>query len=90
MIFENGFSDTLSVYIDDNLLLKQYVETTSAGRAIKDLIITRPRFGKTVIRTDNSSCTQFTLKKGYRYIYISRSPFEKWSVTYSNYQRFYY
>lgn len=89
-IFENGFSDTVSVTVDQKLIVKRYMETTSAGAVIGVVVVPRPLTGQVVIRTTNFSCTEFCLKSGYLYAYINIDPFGKWLITYSNYERIYF
>ena len=91
LIFETGFSDTISVIIDGKLIVKRYMKTDpSGGAVIGTTIVTRPRVGKVVMKANDSTCTEFVLKQGYSYAYISRDQSGKWFVTYSNYERAYY
>lgn len=77
--------------VDRKLIVKRYMETDgTVGRVIPEVVVARPLAGQVVIRTTNFTCTEFRLKSGYLYAYISLDPFGKWSVVYSNYQRMYF
>ena len=89
-VFENGFDDTVSVIVDKKLITKRYMESTSAGAVIGVVVVPRPWLGEVVIKTNNSTCTQFCLSTGYLFAYINLDRFGKWFVTYSNYERIYY
>jgi hypothetical protein len=89
-IFEQVFTDTVSVLVDGKLVAKEYMESTSAGRILKDVVVSRPLLGDVVVRSARFSCTQFKLRKGYKYVYINQDAFGKWFITYSNYGRAYY
>lgn len=90
-IFETGFKDTISVSIDSKLVAKRYMETEDGYTVvICTITVTRPRIGKVVMKATNSTCTEFTLRLGYSYAYISRDESGRWFVTYSNYERAYF
>lgn len=90
-IFEDTFKDTISIIIDGRLIVKQYMETDGlVGRVIPEVVIARPSIGSVKIKTNSHRCTEFTLKKGYAYAYISRGLYNKWFVVYSNHQRMYF
>ena len=42
------------------------------------------------IRTTPNDCVEFSLKEGYKYLFINRYPVRKWDIAYSNYSRGYY
>ena len=89
-IFESSFNDTVSVTVDNKLITKRYMETTSAGAVIGVVIVPHPSIGNVIIKTNNGTCTQFCLKEGYLYAYINSETLGKWLITYSNYERIYY
>ena len=88
-IFELIRTDTVSILIDNKLIAKDFLETTPEGRVIKDYVVGQPLKGKVVIRTPKS-CVQFTLKRGYKYIYLCQDFINRWSVVYSNYSKMYF
>jgi hypothetical protein len=88
--FEDDFRDTISVWVADKLILKKYMKTDEEGGFADRVNIKIEPKTEVIIRTVEQGCTQFRLKKGYKYIYVLRDINGRWGVTYSNYRRFYY
>lgn len=90
-MFEEGFNDTISIWVADKLIFKKYMRSDSeVGFADRKNIKIKPETEVT-IRTVEQGCTRFRLKKGYKYIYIQRDWNNgQWGLTYSNYRRGYW
>ena len=82
--------DTVSVLVSDKLIAKEYMQTTSSGRVRKDFTVDQAQGKLITIKTATNNCTQFKLKKGYRFTYINQDDKRQWVVIYSKYERAYY
>ena len=89
-MFEESFKNTISIWVADRLLFEKYMKTDSEGGfADRAGIKIKPKTEVT-IRTVEQGCTRFTLKKGYKYIYVQRDYNGKWGLTYFKYGRRYW
>jgi hypothetical protein len=87
LMFENGFSDTVSVFAGGDRIAKQYLETRSNGLAGMIKVNAQP--SQEITLTTQHTCAHFTLKDSYKYLYINKSIDNKWAVAYSNFSRGY-
>jgi hypothetical protein len=90
-IFEVIKADTVSIRVDGKLVVKEYMITAGdIGRVDKSFVIARPRIGMITLKTVDYGCTQFKLRKGYKYAYINQTSSNEWFITYSNYPKMYF
>lgn len=87
--FESSFNDTVEVLVNEAVVAKRYMAGNSSGLA-GQLKIKALSGAKIAIRTTPNDCVEFTLKEGYKYLFINRYPIRKWDIAYSNYSRGYY
>ena len=87
--FEESFSDTVSILIAQELVLKQYRQTTETGSAGRVQVKADP-WPTIIIEGGNQDCTQFVRGKGFKHIYAERAHKGQWSVTYSTSRRYYF
>lgn len=83
--FEEGFADTVSVFVDDALVAKRYLQTESNGLAGRIEVNARANAQITLVAT--TDCARFGLRDGYKYLYIRK---RGWAVAYSNFSRGYF
>jgi hypothetical protein len=90
-MFEEGFKDTISIWVADKLIFKKYMKSDAEGGfADRANIKVKPKTEVT-FRMVEQGCTRFRLKKGYKYIYVQRDYNNgQWGLTYSNYRRGYW
>lgn len=88
-VFETYFKDTVSIYVDELCVAKKYLKSSSNGFAAAVDVRVHPS-QEIVLKTDQGECTQFILKRGYKYLYIGRSDNNNWTLAYSNYLWGYY
>ncbi len=89
--FEEIKSDTIAILVDGKRIAKGYMVTAGdVGRVDKTIVVTRPKVGMIILKTINHGCTQFRLRKGYKYVYINQTLSDEWHITYSNFRRMYF
>ena len=87
--FESSFNDTVVVLVNQKVVAKKYMDSNSSGLAGQFRIIA-PVGAVIAIRTTPNDCVEFSMKEGYKYLFINRYPIRKWDISYSNYGRAYY
>lgn len=88
LTFESNFKDTISVRIGNQLLAKEYLETTPSSLAGRmELAL---RVNQEITLKAGEGCARFKLRDGYKYLYINRLADKGWTITYSNYSRGYF
>ncbi len=87
--FEEYFEDTVSVFVGNRLVAKQFMQTKSNGLA-KSLRVKARANEELRITLGQNGCASFRLKDGYQYLYVTRSEGRGWAIAYSNYSRGYF
>lgn len=87
--FESSFNDTVVVLVNQKVVAKKYMDSNSSGLAGQLKIMASPD-AVIAIRTTPNDCVEFSLKDGYKYLFINRYPIRKWDISYSNSGRAYY
>ncbi|WP_420154586.1 hypothetical protein [Siphonobacter sp.] len=85
--FEHTFDDSLSIVVDNQVEAKGRVGTDFSLGMAKSFSI-KAQSGQMIRIQTSSDCASFSLKDGYKYLYINRNN-GKWKLTYSNVARGY-
>lgn len=91
LVFEGMYKDTFNISLNREIVFHKFLKSVKSLEVITEIIPLKTNFKKSLLEVsllNERSCFKLTLKKNFRYCYITKNK-NYWSLEYSNFKREY-